>query len=88
VIHIARDLSEIPIAHPGRRVSDDEMQARGFADIQDPDAQLPTHCALCGEQASHRNPLMLDPIDPSPRMLARAYLYRSRCARCREQRRR
>ena len=88
MIHIARSLLEIPIVHPGRRVSDDEMQGRGFADIQDPTAKLPTHCALCGEHSSERNPLMMDPVDRSPVMLARAYLYRARCARCREQRRR
>jgi len=88
VIHIARSLAEIPIVHPGKRVSEDEMQARGFADIQDPNSKLPSHCALCGERSSQRNPLLMDPVDRSPKMLARAYIYRARCAKCREQRRR
>ena len=73
-----------PVRHPMKRVSDDEMSARGLCDIQDPDAVLPQKCSVCGAQASQFNPLRLLPVDRNPSALARAYLYRSQCARCQE----
>jgi hypothetical protein len=78
-------------SHPGRRMSADEMHARGFADIEaaltgDPDFRLPQICSVCRDRATPDNPLRLTPIDRSPRNLLRSYLYRSECARCAERR--
>lgn len=76
---------DFPMVHPGRSPSADEMQGRGLADIMDPGAVLPQKCSDCGRPSSFENPLMMEPVDRNPKMLARCYLYRARCARCKEQ---
>jgi len=77
-------IGQVGIVHPMRRMSGDEMQGRGLCDIQDPNATLPGECSACGIPASHFNPMRLLPVDRSPDALAKAYLYRSQCARCQE----
>ena len=75
---IITDLREF--RHQGRAASADEMQARGLCDIQDPAAPMPTRCSRCGAQSGPWNPLKMIPVDRSPKMLARAYLYKAICA--------
>ena len=74
-----------PIAHPMKRMSEDEMLGRSLCDIQDPNATFPSHCSACRCPGTHANPLRLVPIDRAPKALARAYLYRSICRTCTEQ---
>ena len=69
-----------PIKHPGRRVSEDEMQSRGLCDLKDPNAKLPTRCAVCQTPSSPSNPLRFEPVTKDMKMLVKCYLYRARCA--------
>lgn len=73
-----------PIAHPMKRMSEDEMIGRYLCDIQDPDATFPTHCSACRRLGTAENPMRLVPIDRTPKALARAYIYRSICKDCTE----
>lgn len=75
---IITDLREF--RHPGHRVGEDEMQARSLCDIQDPNARIPTHCAVCRAPGTTINPLRLEPVSRDVKDLARAYIYRARCA--------
>ena len=71
-----------------RDESAESLQIRGYADIMDPEAKLPQHCARCRRKSTERNPLMMSPVTHDPRSLARAYLYRAECYECRLQSRR
>jgi len=69
------------VRHPQRRTGYDEMQARGLCDIQDPDAKLPSHCSRCGVLSTSDRPLRMEPVDPNPKSLAKAYLYKALCVK-------
>ena len=80
----------IVVPYPARATGEsrESFAHRGLANIQDPEAILPDTCSRCRRKGTGRNPLMMEPVDRSPRSLARAYLYRAFCHDCRIEMRR
>jgi hypothetical protein len=69
------------------RASAEALYETGYADIMDPEARLPQTCSFCRSKASHRNPLVMRPVDTSMKVLAKSYMYRAVCHDCRCKRR-